>query len=823
MDQKRRICYSTTRFERLALARFEICLSPYCYRLFSKNQYLSLSQPSSWHTLRTPEPLSSHRPIILDESYASPESAAFHEAGYEGALVARVDSPNDLLSMSAYGKPANTQSHGYNTGRTYTEGPFPYASPVYEAQSLSVPASTAPGFQSTTQLTPMAYPANSVHAHTHAHVPYDDQSGPYLNVGSTPVPEVKSFSPHSGSEDTKIYVSITSLYELMTSSTPEFFLMFGHRKCQASLAKASQQGGVCQYTVTTEVPHFSATNWGSAQVPIDMFMESGDGDVMGKVAVGKFTYLSGSTQGGSETPQDLSRKRKISSESAELQSPIKRASIQVLRPKEEFSTYGYSAADGGSYAPYLQPSASYGNLLPQYNRSVGGYQTQPSTRHLAYSYSNSATASPPTMKAQSPQVGSWSPAYGAVSSNMVRSPGIPSSGGVTRPSLSALPSPAASANPRLIRTSTLQQTPIPASTPHAAHPGQQFNAYALYPHKAKLEINGDLDAMAQSWSEEEWDLKRRLVHFRRSQAGSTITTTFQPVSVDERPQDSVCISCIYWEEKQDCFVTSVDTIYLLERLVAVQFTVEEKNRIRRNLEGFHPVTVSKGKSDSEEFFKVIMAFPTPKPRNIEKDVKVFHWKDLASALKKIFGKYSAGPASTLPPAPALLTPVSSTGYATEGSSAGLSYASDHHGAISPRSITGSTSSTAYAGNMPTRVLSPHSQKSMALQGGPPDLRVSLPQNPHETPGHWPGGHHHMQASQQQYQQHLGSQSGRASWDISSVGVAYLDNGPATTAGSSAGSQSLNYSRSVNVGEQTSDNRIARSLSVQQQSHQMPRT
>ncbi|TVY35394.1 hypothetical protein LSUB1_G008466 [Lachnellula subtilissima] len=822
MDQNRLICYSTTRFQRLALARFEICLSTYCY------QSLSIPLPTvklaySTYTLFDPEPLSSHRPIILDESYASPESAAFHEAGYEGALVARVDSPNDLLSMSAYGKPANPQPHGYNTGRTYTESPFPYASPVYDAQSLSAPASTAPGFQSTTQLTPMAYPANPVHAHTHAHVPYDDQSGPYLNVGSTPVPEVKSFSPHSGSEDTKIYVSITSLYELMTSSTPEFFLMFGHRKCQASLAKASQQGGVCQYTVTTEVPHFSATNWGSAQVPIDMFMESGDGDVMGKVAVGKFTYLSSSTQGGSETPQDLSRKRKISSESAELKSPIKRASIQVLRPKEEFSTYGYSAADGGSYAPYLQPSASYGNLLPQYNRSVGGYQTQPSTRHLAYSYSNSATASPPTMKAQSSQVGSWSPAYGAVSSNMVRSPGIPSSGGVTRPSLSALPSPAASANPRLIRTSTLQQTPSPASTPHGAHPGQQFNAYALYPHKAKLEINGDLDAMAQSWSEEEWELKRRLVHFRRSQAGSTITTTFQPVSVDERPQDSVCISCIYWEEKQDCFVTSVDTIYLLERLVAVQFTVEEKNRIRRNLEGFHPVTVSKGKSDSEEFFKVIMAFPTPKPRNIEKDVKVFHWKDLASALKKIFGKYSASPASTLPPAPALLTPVSSTGYATEGSSAGLSYASDHHGAVSPRSITGSTSSTAYTGNMPTRVLSPHSQKSMALQGGPPDLRVSLPQNPHETPGHWPGGQHHMQASQQQYQQHLGSQSGRASWDISSVGVAYLDNGPATTAGSCAGSQSLNYSRSVNVGEQTGDNRIARSLSAQQQSHQMPRT
>jgi hypothetical protein len=148
--------------------------------------------------------------------------------------------------------------------------------------------------------------------------------------------------------------------------------------------------------------------------------------------------------------------------------------------------------------------------------------------------------------------------------------------------------------------------------------------------------------MAQNWTEEEFESRRRLVHFRRSQSGSTITTTFQPVSVDDRPPNSICISCIYWEEKQECFVTSVDTIFLLEQLVAARFTVEEKNRIRRNLEGFRPLTVSKGKSDSEEFFKVIMAFPAPKPRNIEKDVKVFHWKDLASALKKIIGKYVSG-------------------------------------------------------------------------------------------------------------------------------------------------------------------------------------
>jgi len=106
-------------------------------------------------------------------------------------------------------------------------------------------------------------------------------------------------------------------------------------------------------------------------------------------------------------------------------------------------------------------------------------------------------------------------------------------------------------------------------------------------------------------------------------------------------------SVVWWEEKKECFVTSVDTIYLLESLVAVRFTVEEKNRIRRNLEGFRPLTVSKAKSDSEDFFKIIMGFPNPKPRNIEKDVKVFPWKILAHALKKIIGKYVGSLSSTL--------------------------------------------------------------------------------------------------------------------------------------------------------------------------------
>ncbi|KAL5325771.1 hypothetical protein ACEPPN_006904 [Leptodophora sp. 'Broadleaf-Isolate-01'] len=706
--------------------------------------------------------------------------------------------------MSAYGKPQPPQLHGYDPGRSYPENSFPYAAPSYGSQPPGPASTTAPVYQTAPQLTPMAYPSNQVRA------PYDDQSGPYLNVGTT-VPEITSFAPQRGTSGAKIYVYITSLYELITETAPVFSLMFGQRKCPASLQKVSQQGAVCSYTVTAEVPPFSVTGWHSTTVPLCMFMESGDGDAIEKVDAGQFSFIDGQNE---NSTQENSRKRKLSTDSADMRSPMKRTSSQHLRTKEEYGTYGYSQSEGTpTFSPYLQPSNNYNNLVPQYNRSGGSYQGQ-QARNLGF-YSTSATASPPAIKSQSPQPGNWGPYQ---SSSMARSPGVQSSLGLQRPGLASLPTPASTANPPLIRTSTLQQnSPSPATTPHGGHPGH-FNAYAMYPHKAKLELTGELEDMAVHWSEEEWESRRRLVQFNRSQSGSTITTTFHAISPDDRSPNSTCISCIYWEEKQECFVTSVDTIYLLEQLVAARFTVEEKNRIRRNLEGFRPLTVSKGKSDSEEFFKVIMAFPAPKPRNIEKDVKVFHWKDLASALKKIIGKYSASPSSTLPPGPSLLTPVSSSGYVTEGSNAGIStYPSDHHGGVSPRSISGSTTST-YTSNIPARVLSPHDQKSMALQGGPPDLR--MPQHPHEGPSHWHSGQHHMQTPHQY--QPLSNPSNRGSWDM------YGETGPATAGGTSAQLQTLNYPNHRNPAESAAtggDNRIARTLSAQQQSQsqQMPRT
>ncbi|KAJ2888413.1 hypothetical protein FB639_000661, partial [Coemansia asiatica] len=172
------------------------------------------------------------------------------------------------------------------------------------------------------------------------------------------------------------------------------------------------------------------------------------------------------------------------------------------------------------------------------------------------------------------------------------------------------------------------------------------NSYVSLLNKANLLFENNLDSMMIDWTLEEQECRRRLVQFWRRHENNNIFCTFKSVAAADRVPNSIVVSCIYWEERQDFFITSVDCIHLLESLIAVRFTVEEKNRIRRNLEGFRPLTVSKCKADSIDFFKLIMSFPNPKPRNIEKDVKVFPWRILPLALKKIIGKYTASYSST---------------------------------------------------------------------------------------------------------------------------------------------------------------------------------
>jgi hypothetical protein len=367
----------------------------------------------------------------------------------------------------------------------------------------------------------------------------------------------------------------------------------------------------------------------------------------------------------------------------------------------------------GDYYDLSGQTSPYSTFVPTPTGSTGipacvshGASPRPTGHH----YSTS-TASQVSLAAPSPHTPAFSPSFTTVKSE--QSPSAPVTP-IPRPSTS---SPLKSSLPRLVRTSTMQQSPPGVFSTMAVGQTQTFNPYAMQALKANLKLKGDLDSMKDDWSADEKEARRRLVVFDREQSGSTILASFKGVAPQDRQASSICISCIWWKEKNEFYVTSVDTIYLLESLVGVRFTVEEKNRIRRNLEGFRPMTVSKARADSEEFFKVIMGFPHPKPRNIEKDVKVFPWKILSTALKKIISKYSASYSSTAAP---LLTPASSV-YHSEPMSE-YQYPSSPN----PEYLA----AAGYHANPEMGYVQQHPPMQMRLHGppasAPPELQLQMP-------------------------------------------------------------------------------------------------
>ena len=136
-------------------------------------------------------------------------------------------------------------------------------------------------------------------------------------------------------------------------------------------------------------------------------------------------------------------------------------------------------------------------------------------------------------------------------------------------------------------------------------------------------------------SDEEYAERRRLIQFWRRQNGPDILLCYKPITANQFIEGTNVVSCIFREETDECYITSVDLIGLLEFLVGNRFSTEEKNRVRRNLEGFKPETMSKTKA----FYSLIMGFGEPRPRNIEKDLKVFKWKIVHQAMLKILSKY----------------------------------------------------------------------------------------------------------------------------------------------------------------------------------------
>lgn len=518
------------------------------------------------------------------------------------------------LPMSGYGRasPAAVYESRNTPAQHYSS-----LQPDYSAYTTSQPQYSSSSSQQQTRHRPGSSEQQSQLSTQPLNDPYGRQySEPLQVIGS---------DPRSGTEGTQFTVHLHSTADLTTDPRSFRFTFGTHKMGSTSRPKHSTRPD--EYQLSIEVPAFRSTGWRSPQVKVLLATEDRDGTQLGinEITDG-FTYTDASASQPYGSPPRPTLKRKASAESPDLRSSSKRASTQPLRPKsDDFGAYGYASASGSHY-PYVSTPTTERSYVysASYEHEPGTFPQHTSPRN--YSYTPYTASSGQT----------WPSQFHSSSTDTGAAP--------------IMPSPAELPNPTLIRTSTLQA----ADKGGDGNRGHGFNPYSIYPHKAVLQLNGDLVEMAKHWSADEWGCRRRLVQFWRNQKGNTIHATFRPVPQSDRPSSAVCISCIWWEERGECFVTSVDCIYLLESLIAVRFTVEEKNRIRRNLEGFRPLTVSKGKTECESFFKLIMQFPSPKPRNIEKDVKVFSWSILPHALKKIIGKYSASYSSTasiIPPTP----------------------------------------------------------------------------------------------------------------------------------------------------------------------------
>jgi hypothetical protein len=442
----------------------------------------------------------------------------------------------------------------------------------------------------------------------------------FIEDRSRITPEIISQSPFTA-EYGKLRILLRSLTDY-TAERYSFFVSFDYTKCQAILSKDFVQTPFHHFILTVDVPRFETPKLEGTSPRISssmaLLLEIQDENhvPVDTKSLGSFIY------------QGIQRKRKNSEENPEYLHAKRSASqpLHASKYKDSSSVYSGTALAmspaGSSYSGALYPvPASYDR--PVHQRAA--YSSQTISHRPSYYPSLSPSLTPASMRVRrSPTMQH----YGSSHLAQVQSPRVPlqqqHSGVSMARSLSAI------SNPPLVRTSTMK-------TPRQT----QFNPYEMYPPNTKvtLKLEGSLSSVTENWTREENLAARRLVEFSCLRQGGEIRTSFKPVTVDDRNPTLPVVSCIYWERKKQYYVTSVEIIVLLESVLSIRFTVEEKNRIRRNLEGFKPLTVAKANDDYDDIFKLIMGFPNPKPRNIEKDLKIFPWTTLENALKKIVSKY----------------------------------------------------------------------------------------------------------------------------------------------------------------------------------------
>ena len=602
------------------------------------------------------QPQTRHSPVIVGDHYELAETAALqYSIDNQDDLMVKAALSAGLLPMPTCPKPYNSNVNG-KLPHSHSTAPSRFRSPLYTSRDPQKHASVRYGLTSTFAELDVRRPSQAYSSFTvyNARRPLQDlmylQNAPvgpanaqaepppmacdrqldHLNYGAsalyqpratfeaTPsnyhdfefckVFQVSGYSPPRGNQGARVCVYLESTSDLISPTALTANLMFASCPIPATWTRleAAEQHACYKYSFHATAPAFSETGSSTLKVPLHLQLKDQSRLDASSIYIGDWLYEGGTHLEHPSSIQEASRRKK---------------SLDFSTMQRRYTVYGRSE---------LQQS------LRNEADSVG-----------LQGLISSASTLPSAMRHAAGQTSLWNSPFGA---------GYESPGNLqpnTPPSFQvSSTTPQRPGNWKFIRSNRIQQ-PSRGTTSAGSSPDGDFSNYPTYDNRAVLEtkralleIRGDLGEMSGmngNWTPEERFAERRVVRLWREYNGSTINVFFIPLRADEQAlppeMDELRISCIYWEEQCDYYITSVDTIALLE-LVFDDDTpnnIEEKNRIRRNLETYHPETISK--ANCEPFFELIMGFPSPKPCKIKKDVKVFKWSDLEQALNKVVSKF----------------------------------------------------------------------------------------------------------------------------------------------------------------------------------------
>ncbi|KAL8654052.1 MAG: hypothetical protein Q9210_001748 [Variospora velana] len=602
----------------------------------------AIPRPEVKLDLHTPPSFGDQCPVIFDEVYTLVGSEyPSSDWEYCGGLSGPSNHPVALLSMSGYEKTPHPFVDDYTTC-----GALPVGDSHSMYEDIRSLESTNPitygHLESSTQQATLydqetGRLALSPAFYREAPAAYDTQTDDAQSCPRS-CPQVSEWRPSKGPPGTQFYIFIKSEDDLKHPSYPRIILMFANRQCPAILTRVESYSTTYNFVLTADVPPLSSTGWQGSEVPVRLHFQNLSGASAGMIKLGLFSYTAHQRSFVS-SPRGLLRGEDSLTDTTLSTAASKLAVSQQLLPGKSCAhpsgSYGSRSPSYGSVSRSIPHSTSAPRFSP-YEAARNNY----SRRVSAVSSSSVSTCLPPMPGAER-----WSSEY-AVAGGPRRSSVIT---GVAPATNSPFISTTANATPLLYRKSQLVKEECP------------YRHWIKGPN-ATLHIYGDPESMARNWTPAEKANKRRLVQFWRTQSGTSVSAGFKPVAAEEKPPGTICVSCIWWEERGECFFTSVDNIQILELVAGYPFIVEEQNRIRRNVENMSPTTIRKrGKENEgeegeegivvegegedlfnlEEFFKLVMGFNNPRPRNIEKCLKVFPWRLIGPILMKIMGKYCA--------------------------------------------------------------------------------------------------------------------------------------------------------------------------------------